>query len=104
VTPDRRTILPLTALGLAVLLAGCQSENKTKASGPAGGQILPGSTSDAMLPVDSLRSQPPLAPKATGSATASESKRGDNPSPKSDEQPPEASPTPESTQAPVTEE
>lgn len=103
-TPDRRTILPLTALGLAVLLAACQSENKTKASGSAGGQILSGSTSDAMLPVDSLRSQPPLAPKPTGSAASGESKRGDSPPPKSDEQPPEASPTPESTQAPGTDE
>lgn len=59
----------LPALALAALaLSGCQQEAKqTKATGGnAAGEILPGSTSDAMIPVDTLRSQPPAAPKIEG--------------------------------------
>ena len=47
--------------GLA--LAGCQDKKQAPVQGTAGGEVLPGSTSDAMLPIDSVRSQPPLAPK-----------------------------------------
>lgn len=69
-TPERRKIRPLAALCLLlpVALAACESEKKVATGGSAGGEVLPGSASDAMLPVDSLRSQPPLAPKATASA------------------------------------
>ena len=59
---EMRPVLVL-ALGL-LALAGCQDKNPappTKAS--AAGEVLPGSVSDAMLPVDTVRSQPPLAPK-----------------------------------------
>lgn len=56
-------------LALALLvLSGCQQDAKqAKATGgTAAGEILPGSTSDAMIPVDTLRSQPPAAPKSEG--------------------------------------
>ncbi len=54
---------------LAVLsLSACQGEKKAAAGGVAGGEILPGSTSDAMLPLDTIRSQPPLAQEATEDA------------------------------------
>lgn len=46
-------LLPLIAL------AACQGKEKTGAG--AEGEILPGSASDAMLPLDTVRSQPPLA-------------------------------------------
>ena len=49
----------IAALGLA--LAACKDDQKAT-GGTAGGEILPGSTSDAMLPLDSVRSQAPLAP------------------------------------------
>ena len=49
----------IAALGLA--LAACKDDQKAT-GGIAGGEILPGSTSDAMLPLDSVRSQAPLAP------------------------------------------
>lgn len=49
----------LFALPLA--LAACGQE-KPEEKARAGGEILPGSASDAMLPVDTLRSQPPAAP------------------------------------------
>jgi hypothetical protein len=58
----------LTALPFA--LAACQGEKKTPQRGTAEGEILPGSASDAMLPYDTVRSQPPLAPMPTASAKA----------------------------------
>lgn len=62
-------LLPLVLLSL--MLAACQGE-KTAQKSSAEGEILPGSASDAMLPYDTLRSQPPLAPLpvATGRADA----------------------------------
>ena len=59
----------LAPIALAVLLAGCGG-GKDKAEGTAGGSILAGSASDAMLPLDTVRSQPPLAPKADSSPGA----------------------------------
>jgi hypothetical protein len=56
----------LAALPLA--LAACQGEKKTAQRGTAEGEILPGSASDAMLPYDTVRSQPPLAPMPTATA------------------------------------
>jgi hypothetical protein len=57
--------LPLRLLCLGVLplaLAACKGEKKPAESRTAEGEILAGSASDAMLPLDSVRSQPPLAP------------------------------------------
>ena len=55
------------SLASLTLLAGCGGEaKKDRTAGTAGGEILPGSASDAMLPLDTVRSQPPLAPKAEG--------------------------------------
>ena len=48
---------------LAILAtAACSGEKTTGDKREAGGEVLPGSISDAMLPVDTVRSQPPLAP------------------------------------------
>lgn len=63
---DLRSIVPLGVIALT--LAACQGEKKPATKGAAGGEVLPGSASDAMLPVDTVRSQPPLAPKPTASA------------------------------------
>ena len=58
--------------GMAVallLLAGCQQEKQAgggKDGGVDASEILPGSASDAMLPYDTVRSQPPLAPRSEG--------------------------------------
>ena len=56
------------ALMLAVPLAltACGGDKKAKDQRTATGEILPGSISDAMLPYDKVRSQPPLAPKESG--------------------------------------
>lgn len=52
---------------LPLALAACHSEEKP--GGGVQGEILPASVSDAMLPLDTVRSQPPLvAPPAARSA------------------------------------
>lgn len=56
-------------LSVPLALAACGSggaEKKQKDQRTAAGEILPGSVSDAMLPYDTVRSQPPLAPKESG--------------------------------------
>lgn len=65
----------LTAVALlALALSACQQDARQgKATGGnAAGEILPGSTSDAMIPVDTLRSQPPAAPHGEGTAKPKE--------------------------------
>jgi hypothetical protein len=63
----------LSALPLA--LAACQGETAQQST--AEGEVLPGSASDAMLPYDTVRSQPPLAPVAQASGKA-RTKAGDD--------------------------
>ena len=53
-------LIVIAALGLAI---GACKDNQKASGGRAGGEILPGSTSDAMLPLDTVRSQAPLAPR-----------------------------------------
>lgn len=58
-------------LALATLcfgLAACGSDTKAPAAADAGGEVLEGSISDAMLPLDTVRSQAPLAPRPAGNA------------------------------------
>jgi hypothetical protein len=62
VKPDLRHALPLL-LASAFALTGCGESSTSQ--GSAGGQVLPGSASDAMLPLDTVRSQPPLAKNAS---------------------------------------
>lgn len=54
-------------LAAALTLPGCNKEAAKPSGGTADGEILPGSISDAMLPLDTVRSQPPLAPKVESS-------------------------------------
>ncbi len=58
---------PFATLVLALLtLTACKAEPSKSAGGTARGEVLPGSASDAMLPLDTLKSQAPLAPKSEG--------------------------------------
>ena len=62
VKAELRLVLVAVLIGLAVV--GCQEKKQAAPShATAVGEVLPGSVSDAMLPVDTVRSQPPLAPK-----------------------------------------
>jgi len=79
---------------LAVALAGCKGEEKPAQDARAAGEILPGSASDAMIPYDTIRSQPPLAPKPTGAAGSGAPRDGgdaaDEDAAEADASPPEA--------------
>lgn len=58
---------PFVIAALSLLaLSACQDEPKKAAGGTAQGEVLPGAASDAMLPLDTLKSQAPLAPKTEG--------------------------------------
>ncbi len=89
--PELRCIGLLLALPLA--LAGCGKSNDG-AGATAAGEVLPGSVSDAMLPLDTVRSQPPLAPMAEESGEKKERKPaspgGGQPSEAASEPTPEA--------------
>ena len=64
-----KTTTAILATALLLGLGACKQEPAKKAAagpGTAAGEVLPGSVSDAMIPVDTLRSQPPLAPKSEG--------------------------------------
>lgn len=56
----------VTILALTLALGGCWGKKASKADDQrtATGQILPGSTSDAMISYDALTSRAPLAPRA----------------------------------------
>jgi hypothetical protein len=57
-----RLICPLVIVCVAPLaLTACKGKKPDEAR-TVQGEILPGSASDAMLPLDTVRSQPPLAP------------------------------------------
>lgn len=81
----RSTLLRHTLAAGAALcvlaLGGCNKKPETQAQ--AGGEILEGSISDAMLPLDTATSQPPLAPKTVtsdkgdGEAAASEADKAE---------------------------
>ena len=54
---DKRLLLALPALAL---LAACGGDAPANDSRSASGEVLEGTISDAMLPVDTVRSEPPL--------------------------------------------
>lgn len=63
------------AAGLLLLSACTDDAVPVAEGGSASGDILPGSVSDAMIPTDTLQSQPPLmapAPAAAGAPAPSE--------------------------------
>ena len=52
-------------LALVILVAGCgdQAAAPAEQGGAASGEVLAGSVSDAMIPLDQLESEAPLAPR-----------------------------------------
>ena len=61
----------LSAACLALALVACGQDDKARQQGgKAEGQILPASVSDAMVPLDQVRSQAPLAPRSEASGKA----------------------------------
>jgi len=71
-------------LAAAALLALSACNKKPETQAQAGGEILEGSISDAMLPLDTATSQPPLAPKSVttgGGGDDKDADEGDKPEP-----------------------
>ena len=58
---------------LPLAVTACKGGKKPDEARTAQGEILPGSASDAMLPLDSVRSQPPLAPPEESGTKAGKS-------------------------------
>lgn len=82
-------------LVLALSLAACGGAKKQQGAGTAEGEVLPGSASDAMLPLDTVTSQPPLAPKAASADKGETNDAGTDHKPRSaaqDESSPSSSP------------
>ena len=100
----------LILLAGVLALAGCKGEAKKDAgAGTAQGEVLPGSASDAMLPLDTVKSQAPFAPKSEGAAPgdargAKSGKVGEKPSAAASEAAVEAKPEaiPSPAQSPET--
>ena len=68
-----KNVFTFACLSAAVLALGACGEKKEPArQDTAGGKILEHSINDDMLPYDTVRSQPPLAPKTTGNGGASQ--------------------------------
>lgn len=62
----------LITAALALSLVACGDETTSDvAEGNATGEVLPGSVSDAMIPLDQLRSQPAADPEGASAAAAS---------------------------------
>ncbi|WP_225207121.1 hypothetical protein [Novosphingobium huizhouense] len=57
-------LAPLAALALA----GCGKQDADKGAPAAGGEVLPGTVSDAMIDLDTSTAQPPLQPVAPSGA------------------------------------
>ncbi len=100
---------PIAIFALALLaLSACKAEPKQAAGGTAQGEVLPAAASDAMLPLDTLKSQAPLAPKSeggeAGDAKAAKpgkatTKASDKPADTADAVKPDASPSAAETPA-----
>jgi hypothetical protein len=76
--PRHQRQLRLACLFLAPLaLSACQGKESAAEATPPG-EVLPASVSDAMLPLDTVRSQPPFAPQteAAGKSTGGRASAG----------------------------
>lgn len=62
----------LIFLAIPALLAACRDEQPATEGAAASGEVLEGTISDAMLPLDTVRSQPPLAEPAAAARTRSD--------------------------------
>ena len=94
-------LAPLAPLVAALLLAGCNGDQAPAEEGAASGEILPGSISDAMIPTDTVQSQPPLmAPEPAGAgATPEDGAEGEESASEDDAAPDAAAPAQEDAPA-----
>ncbi|PKP93988.1 MAG: hypothetical protein CVT75_05290 [Alphaproteobacteria bacterium HGW-Alphaproteobacteria-14] len=85
----------LALLALMLLVAACTDDPATPAEsgGKAAGEVLGGDISDAMIPLEQLTSQAPLAPRAAQSAADLDAEQPDVSSEEAEAAP--AAPAPE---------
>ena len=83
-----------------LLLSACQGEKKPAEARTAQGEILSGSASDAMLPLNTVRSQPPLAPEAIATGKPGKADGRDDASADASEAASESTGTPVAASAP----
>ena len=68
IRPLRRAPLSMLIAAMPIVaLTACGGEKDAKPPREAASEVLPGSVSDAMLPLDTVRSHAPLAQRATES-------------------------------------
>ena len=58
-----KTAVLICVLALGLTTGACKDKKAAPGEAAPSGEVLPGSVSDAMLPYDTVRSQPPLAPQ-----------------------------------------
>jgi hypothetical protein len=63
-----KTAVLICVAALAVATGACKDKKAAPGEAAPSGDVLPGSASDAMLPYDTVRSQPPLAPQTESAA------------------------------------
>ncbi|QDH35935.1 hypothetical protein [Porphyrobacter sp. YT40] len=62
-------LAPLAVLALALAACGDEAAPAAQQGGAASGEVLEGSISDAMIPLDQVTSQAPLAPRQAAQAS-----------------------------------
>ena len=98
--PVRLLILAPLALGLA--LSGCGKKDADKGAKAAGGEVLPGTVSDAMIDLDTSTATPPVMAVRAGSAAKAEKAPADDASAAAADAPAaEAAPAPAPVPAPA---
>ena len=73
----RLSRLAIATIAVA-LLAACGEEAPSEDSRAATGEVLEGTISDAMLPLDQVRSQPPLAAPRSRSTSAGDADQAES--------------------------
>jgi hypothetical protein len=63
-----RTAVLICLATLALATGACKDKKAAQGEAAPSGEVLPGAASDAMLPYDTVRSQPPLAPQTEAAA------------------------------------
>lgn len=98
-----RPAMNVTAIALVVALTAC-GNSAGDADGPerrtAAGEVLGGDASDAMLPVDSVRSTAPLAPRVSSTGDNARGARSDGDAEETSGEPAPTLPQPEMSGGP----
>ncbi|WP_225010032.1 hypothetical protein [Novosphingobium percolationis] len=97
--PKSARLLLLAPLALGLALGGCGRKDADKGAKAAGGEVLPGTVSDAMIDLDTSTATPPMqaarpssAAKADKAPAADASAAADEAAPAADAAPAPAAP------------